>query len=275
MRMLSQLFTACACFCVAHKSPSFAYVWTGKKCCGRRKRQKKVCVFEFSGIPTCGRAQTYMSLHASERKIFSEGSFLQYTHWTSILCRRKIECYVSPKRETTVRIVWKRPGKTLYRGWGGLSGVEPKNFPRWPPGRERPGARLRQGVGESVPVFPVSSFNMADGWTSWTGKMAGRRAVAEPVNMAESTSLMRYIRYEHLVAGVCGGVSSTLILHPLDLLKIRFQGWWIFIMDVVAAVESGELLAQDIRLSTALKMLLSPRVAGTKMLSAQTDPPGR
>lgn len=30
------------------------------------------------------------------------------------------------------------------------------------------------------------------------------------------------VRYEHLVAGVAGGVSSTLILHPLDLLKIRF-----------------------------------------------------
>lgn len=32
------------------------------------------------------------------------------------------------------------------------------------------------------------------------------------------------VRYEHLVAGVSGGVASTLILHPLDLLKIRFAG---------------------------------------------------
>ncbi|XP_045619159.2 solute carrier family 25 member 32 [Procambarus clarkii] len=30
------------------------------------------------------------------------------------------------------------------------------------------------------------------------------------------------VRLEHLVAGVAGGVASTLILHPLDLLKIRF-----------------------------------------------------
>ncbi|KAK8751745.1 hypothetical protein OTU49_010094 [Cherax quadricarinatus] len=30
------------------------------------------------------------------------------------------------------------------------------------------------------------------------------------------------VKYEHLVAGVFGGVASTLILHPLDLLKIRF-----------------------------------------------------
>jgi len=30
------------------------------------------------------------------------------------------------------------------------------------------------------------------------------------------------VRYEHLVAGVGGGLVSTLVLHPLDLLKIRF-----------------------------------------------------
>ena len=29
------------------------------------------------------------------------------------------------------------------------------------------------------------------------------------------------VRYEHLVAGVGGGVISTCLLHPLDLLKIR------------------------------------------------------
>jgi len=33
---------------------------------------------------------------------------------------------------------------------------------------------------------------------------------------------MSGVRYEHLVAGVSGGVISTLVLHPLDLLKIRF-----------------------------------------------------
>lgn len=30
------------------------------------------------------------------------------------------------------------------------------------------------------------------------------------------------LKYEHLIAGVSGGITSTLILHPLDLLKIRF-----------------------------------------------------
>jgi len=37
------------------------------------------------------------------------------------------------------------------------------------------------------------------------------------------------VRYEHLVAGVGGGVVATSILHPLDLLKIRFavnDGQW-------------------------------------------------
>ena len=35
-------------------------------------------------------------------------------------------------------------------------------------------------------------------------------------------STLRAVKYEHLLAGVSGGVVSTLILHPLDLLKIRF-----------------------------------------------------
>lgn len=32
------------------------------------------------------------------------------------------------------------------------------------------------------------------------------------------------IRYEYLVAGLSGGVTSTLVLHPFDLIKVRFQG---------------------------------------------------
>jgi solute carrier family 25 folate transporter 32 len=30
--------------------------------------------------------------------------------------------------------------------------------------------------------------------------------------------------HEHLVAGVSGGVSATLALHPLDVIKVRLQG---------------------------------------------------
>lgn len=37
-------------------------------------------------------------------------------------------------------------------------------------------------------------------------------------------SVFKQLKYEHLVAGISGGVLSTLVLHPLDLLKIRFQG---------------------------------------------------
>lgn len=36
------------------------------------------------------------------------------------------------------------------------------------------------------------------------------------------SAITKSLRYEHLVAGVSGGVASTLILHPLDLIKIRF-----------------------------------------------------
>uniref|UniRef100_A0A182K3M3 Mitochondrial folate transporter/carrier n=1 Tax=Anopheles christyi TaxID=43041 RepID=A0A182K3M3_9DIPT len=33
---------------------------------------------------------------------------------------------------------------------------------------------------------------------------------------------LAHVKYEHLMAGVSGGVTSTLLLHPLDLIKIRF-----------------------------------------------------
>ena len=44
----------------------------------------------------------------------------------------------------------------------------------------------------------------------------------------------RFARPENLVAGTLGGVVATLMLHPLDLVKIRFAGsmcllpgtWW-------------------------------------------------
>jgi len=37
-------------------------------------------------------------------------------------------------------------------------------------------------------------------------------------------SMFEHVKIEHMVAGFTGGVASTLILHPLDLLKIRFAG---------------------------------------------------
>uniref|UniRef100_A0A8B9RAB1 Solute carrier family 25 member 32a n=1 Tax=Astyanax mexicanus TaxID=7994 RepID=A0A8B9RAB1_ASTMX len=35
-------------------------------------------------------------------------------------------------------------------------------------------------------------------------------------------SLLKYIRLENLAAGLSGGVIATMVLHPLDLIKIRF-----------------------------------------------------
>jgi len=41
---------------------------------------------------------------------------------------------------------------------------------------------------------------------------------------AVSKSMFEHVKIEHMLAGFTGGVASTLILHPLDLLKIRFAG---------------------------------------------------
>jgi len=42
------------------------------------------------------------------------------------------------------------------------------------------------------------------------------------LNFSGVLSTFRAVQLEHLVAGISGGVVSTLLLHPLDLLKIRF-----------------------------------------------------
>jgi len=39
---------------------------------------------------------------------------------------------------------------------------------------------------------------------------------------APKKSIFDGVRYEHLAGGVAGGLLSTLVLHPLDLLKVRF-----------------------------------------------------
>ena len=45
-----------------------------------------------------------------------------------------------------------------------------------------------------------------------------------PGSSPKKLNLLSFLKYEHLVAGISGGVTSTLILHPLDLIKIRFAG---------------------------------------------------
>lgn len=37
-------------------------------------------------------------------------------------------------------------------------------------------------------------------------------------------SFLEGVRYEHLLAGVAGGTLSSLALHPLDMIRIRFSG---------------------------------------------------
>jgi len=37
-------------------------------------------------------------------------------------------------------------------------------------------------------------------------------------------NVLSNFKYEYFVAGISGGVVSTLMLHPLDLIKIRFAG---------------------------------------------------
>lgn len=37
-------------------------------------------------------------------------------------------------------------------------------------------------------------------------------------------SVFQHVHWQHLAAGVSGGVVATLVLHPLDLVKVRFQG---------------------------------------------------
>ena len=58
--------------------------------------------------------------------------------------------------------------------------------------------------------------------------MAGNGSGSQASNVANRLTRLaatfRAVRMEHLFAGITGGVVSTLILHPLDLLKIRFAG---------------------------------------------------
>ncbi|KAF7493721.1 Mitochondrial folate transporter/carrier [Sarcoptes scabiei] len=58
------------------------------------------------------------------------------------------------------------------------------------------------------------------------------KTISKSKTIFQSTyQTFRNVKFEHLVAGVSGGVASTLALHPLDLLKIRL------------AVNSGQVIA--------------------------------
>lgn len=51
----------------------------------------------------------------------------------------------------------------------------------------------------------------------------GREMIQEKKVPIGQSTLFSFVKYEHLVAGVAAGATSTLILHPLDLIKIRFS----------------------------------------------------
>ena len=61
---------------------------------------------------------------------------------------------------------------------------------------------------------------LTESYKSFKNMSDSRPQEAGYVNNIRKT--IKAVRYEHLVAGVSGGVVSTLLLHPLDLLKIRF-----------------------------------------------------
>lgn len=54
-------------------------------------------------------------------------------------------------------------------------------------------------------------------------------SIAKSNSGSRKVTLFSNLKYEHMVAGISGGVTSTLILHPLDLIKIRFAGKRFFI----------------------------------------------
>lgn len=61
-----------------------------------------------------------------------------------------------------------------------------------------------------------------------TGKMSALKTSGPP-GTGRVLPVLRHVKYEHFVAGISGGVVSTLMLHPLDLIKTRFAGTQRFI----------------------------------------------
>lgn len=56
------------------------------------------------------------------------------------------------------------------------------------------------------------------------GKDAHKTDFTNSVTNKEIMNKSKMFNYEHFVAGLSGGTISTMLLHPLDLLKIRFAG---------------------------------------------------
>lgn len=56
------------------------------------------------------------------------------------------------------------------------------------------------------------------------GAVNGTEAVSAGSVVGHVQQMFGHVKLGNLVAGLSGGVASTLVLHPLDLVKIRFAG---------------------------------------------------
>ncbi len=80
--------------------------------------------------------------------------------------------------------------------------------------------------------------------TDWSDKRKQEMTQSDKVSTGRfpDRSPIASFRYEHLAAGITGGVVATLALHPLDLLKIRFAGKFVCAI-VIHLSEMPHLLA--------------------------------
>ena len=67
--------------------------------------------------------------------------------------------------------------------------------------------------------------------------MANNSSTNNGSKSASQFNVFSGIKYQHLIAGMSGGVASTLILHPLDLMKIRFAGEFLILLIKVICVK--------------------------------------
>lgn len=64
---------------------------------------------------------------------------------------------------------------------------------------------------------------------------------------SRKSGILSNIKYEHLIAGISGGAISTLLLHPLDLMKIRFAGKYLPVAQCVGLPSYFLQLAMDLQ----------------------------
>jgi hypothetical protein len=83
-------------------------------------------------------------------------------------------------------------------------------------------------------VLQYKSRKISSGYEMTTMKATGGASPSRKI------TVLSHVKYEHLVAGISGGVASTLILHPLDLIKIRFAGNVINSFSLSFAVKTQE-----------------------------------